>query len=95
MTAPQITVLITTHNYGHFIEQAIESVLSQDFPLNQVETLIIDDGSTDDTQECIKKYEPRIRYVYKPNGGQASALNLGLAEAPANILAHAGPEWER
>jgi glycosyltransferase involved in cell wall biosynthesis len=87
VSTPLITVLITTHNYGQFIEQAINSVLSQDFPLEQVEVLVVDDGSTDDTSERVKKYGSRIEYFYKPNGGQASALNFGFAHARGEIVA--------
>jgi glycosyltransferase involved in cell wall biosynthesis len=79
--------LITTHNYGQFIEQAIDSVLSQDFPLDQVEILVVDDGSSDDTSERVRNYGSRIQYLYKPNGGQASALNLGIARARGEIIA--------
>jgi glycosyltransferase involved in cell wall biosynthesis len=86
MTRPVLTVLIDTYNYGHFIEQAIESVLSQDFPMDQTEILVVDDGSTDDTAERLKKYGSRIQYVYKPNGGQASAFNLGFAHARGEIV---------
>lgn len=87
MTAtPFITVLINTHNYGHFVEEAIDSVLSQDFALDQVEILVVDDGSTDDTPERVKKYGSLIRYLYKQNGGQASALNVGLANARGEIV---------
>ena len=53
---PLVTVLIDTYNYGHFVEQAIESVLSQDFPPEQMEVLVVDDGSTDDTSERVKKF---------------------------------------
>lgn len=82
-----ITVLITTHNYGRFIEQAIDSVLSQEFPLDEVQVLVVDDGSTDDTSERVKKYGSRIEYFYKPNGGQASALNFGIVKARGEIIA--------
>ncbi|MGH9429781.1 MAG: glycosyltransferase family 2 protein, partial [Terriglobia bacterium] len=82
-----ITVLITTHNYGHFIEQAIDSVLSQDFSVDQVQILVVDDGSTDDTSERVKRYGSRIEYFHKPNGGQASALNFGIAKARGEIIA--------
>ena len=81
-----VTVLIDTFNYGHFIEEAIESVLSQDFPMEQVEILVVDDGSTDDTAERMKKYVSRIRYLRKPNGGQASAFNFGLARSHGEIV---------
>jgi glycosyltransferase involved in cell wall biosynthesis len=84
---PVVTVLIDTYNYGHFIEQAIESVLSQDFPVDEMEVLVVDDGSTDDTSERVKKYGSRIQYVCKPNGGQASAFNLGIGMARGEIVA--------
>jgi len=86
MTAPYVTVLITTYNYGHFIEEAIDTVLSQDFPPAELEILVVDDGSTDDTGERINSYGSRIRYLYKPNGGQASALNIGIANARGEIV---------
>jgi glycosyltransferase involved in cell wall biosynthesis len=87
MSAPQITVLITTYNYGQFIQEAIDSVLAQDFPSDKVDILVVDDGSTDDTSERVKKYGSRIEYLYKPNGGQASALNVGIANARGEIIA--------
>lgn len=87
MPTPLVTVLIDTYNYGRFIEEAIGSVLSQDFPTDQVEILVVDDGSTDDTAERLKKYGSRIRYFCKPNGGQASAFNLGFQEANGEIVA--------
>ena len=82
-----ITVLITTHNYGRFLEQAVDSVLAQDYPLDQVQILVVDDGSTDDTSERVKKYGNKIEYFYKPNGGQASALNFGFLHARGELIA--------
>jgi|SRR5712664_1926500 len=87
MTAPLSTVLITTYNYGQFLEQAIDSILAQDFPPDNIQILVVDDGSTDDTSERVKKYGSRIEYFYKPNGGQASALNFGFAKARGEIIA--------
>lgn len=87
MAAPLVTVLITTYNYGRFIEQAIDSVLSQDFPPDEVEIVIIDDGSTDDTGERVKKYGSLVRYFFQANGGQAVALNAGFARASGKIVA--------
>ncbi len=84
---PLISVLIDTYNYGRFIEEAIESILSQDFPAEQMEILVIDDGSTDDTAERVSKFVPRVEYFQKPNGGQASAFNFGLARARGEIVA--------
>jgi glycosyltransferase involved in cell wall biosynthesis len=82
----RLTVLIDTYNYGRFIEEAVDSVLSQDFPMGQVQVLVVDDGSTDDTAERVKKYGSRIEYFYKANGGQASALNAGFARARGKIV---------
>jgi glycosyltransferase involved in cell wall biosynthesis len=82
-----ITVLIDTYNYGRYIEEAIESVLSQDFPPEQMQVIVVDDGSTDDTAERVKKYVTRIQYIQKENGGQASAFNSGVAHAQGEIIA--------
>jgi glycosyltransferase involved in cell wall biosynthesis len=82
-----ITVLITTYNYGQFVEQAVDSVLAQEFPPERVQILVVDDGSTDDTTERVKKYGARVEYFHKPNGGQASALNFGFARARGEIIA--------
>jgi len=87
MSPPFVTVVIDTYNYGQFIEEAVDSVLAQEFPREQREILVVDDGSTDDTAERLKKYGDAIRYVRKPNGGQASAFNLGFAEARGEIIA--------
>jgi|SRR5579859_346628 len=86
MTCPLVTVLIDTYNYGRFIDEAIESVLSQDYPAEEMEILVVDDGSTDDTAALIKKYGERVRYFYKSNGGQASAFNFGFQNAKGEII---------
>jgi len=83
----RVTVLIDTYNPGEFIEQAIESVLAQDFPPEQMEVLVVDDGSTDDTAERVRKYGHRVQYLHKANGGQASAFNYGLERARGEIVA--------
>ncbi len=87
MTDPLISVVIDTFNYGRFIDEAIESVLRQEYPAERVQVVVVDDGSTDDTTQRIVKYEPRIEYHRKPNGGQASALNLGFKKARGEIVA--------
>jgi len=83
---PYITALLDTYNQGRFIEEAIASVLAQDFPQNALEIIVVDDGSTDDTAQRVRRFGERIRYIYKPNGGQASALNAGFAAAQGEII---------
>jgi len=86
MSLPFVSVIIDTYNYGCFIEEAIDSVLAQEFPQDRMEVLVVDDGSTDDTSERVKKYGGRIKYFRKENGGQASALNLGFSHSSGNII---------
>jgi GT2 family glycosyltransferase len=89
-----ITVLIDTYNHERFIEEAIASVLAQDFPASEMEILVIDDGSTDRTPEIVQKFAPRVRYLRKENGGQASAFNFGIPQAQGEIVAFLdGDDW--
>ena len=83
MTKPIVTVLIDTYNHERFLEEAIVSVLEQDFPSTDTEILAVDDGSTDHTAEIAANFTPRVRLIRKPNGGQASAFNVGIPEARA------------
>jgi glycosyltransferase involved in cell wall biosynthesis len=87
MKAPFFTVLIDTYNYGEFIEDAVASALGQNFPAEEREILVVDDGSTDDTKERLQKFGEAIRYFKKPNGGQASAFNFGFEHARGEVIA--------
>jgi glycosyltransferase involved in cell wall biosynthesis len=89
-----VSVLIDTYNHERFIEQAIVSVLEQDFPAADREIIVVDDGSTDRTPEIVKKFEPRVRLLRKENGGQASAFNAGIPECKGEIVAFLdGDDW--
>jgi glycosyltransferase involved in cell wall biosynthesis len=89
-----VSVLIDTYNHERFIEQAIVSVLEQDFPGSEREIIVVDDGSTDGTPEIVKKFEPRVRLLRKENGGQASAFNAGVPECRGEIVAFLdGDDW--
>ncbi len=87
MKMPLFTVLIDTYNYGHYVGEAVSSALAQDFPPEEREILVVDDGSTDDTAARLRKFGNAIRYLYKPNGGQASAFNYGFQHARGEIVA--------
>lgn len=94
MAKPFITALIDTYNHERFVEQAIRSVLDQDFPADQLEILVVDDGSTDGTPEIARKFAPRVRLIRKANGGQGSAFNAGIPEARGEIVAFLdGDDW--
>ena len=87
MKAPYFSALIDTYNYGHYVEDAVASVLAQDFPRDEFEILVVDDGSTDDTAARLRKFGNAIRYLYKANGGQATAFNYGLQYARGEVVA--------
>jgi len=75
-----ISLVMPTYNQGKFIKEAIDSILVQTF--TDFELIIVNDSSTDNTEELIKKYDdPRIKYIKKVNGGTGSALNVGFAIA--------------
>src|SRR5271156_114628 len=94
MSQPRVTVLIDTYNHERFIEEAIVSVLEQDFPAAQMEILVVDDGSTDRTPEIVRKFHPRGPLLRKTNGGQASAFNAAIPEARGEIIAFLdGDDW--
>ena len=87
MSKPLVSVLIDTYNHERFIEEAVESVLAQDFPEADCEILVVDDGSTDRTPELLRKFEPRVRVLRKQNGGQGRAFNVGIPECRGEIVA--------
>src|SRR5437879_495363 len=94
MRKPFVSVLIDTYNHERFIEEAIVSVLEQDFPASEREIIVVDDGSTDRAPAVIRKFEPQIRLLRKQNGGQASAFNVGIPECTGEIVAFLdGDDW--
>jgi len=77
--APKVSVITATYNRAYILHKAIESVLNQ--TLNNIEHIIIDDGSDDDTFDIVNKYmrqDNRIRYIKHNNIGQSLSLNVGL-----------------
>ena len=82
---PKVSVIIPTYNRAKFITEAIESVLSQNYP--NMEVIVVDDGSTDNTKEVLEPFHDRIIYLYQQNSGPASARNLGLKNAKGELIA--------
>jgi len=94
MAQPAISVLIDTYNHERYIEQAVVSVLEQDFSPAETEILVVDDGSCDRTPEIVRKFEPRVRLLRKANGGQASSFNAAIPETTAPFIAFLdGDDW--
>ncbi len=82
---PKISIITPSYNQGDFIEETIRSVLLQGYP--NLEYIIIDGGSRDQSVEIIKKYEPWLTYwVSEPDKGQADAINKGLLVSSGNII---------
>jgi glycosyltransferase involved in cell wall biosynthesis len=81
---PLVTVLIISYNYGRFLRDAIESALNQTY--RNIEVVVVDDGSTDNSREIIHNYGSRIVAVLKENGGQSTALNAGFAASRGEII---------
>jgi glycosyltransferase involved in cell wall biosynthesis len=81
---PLVSILINNYNYAKFLDQAIDSALTQTY--GKVEVVVVDDGSTDASLEIMAGYGDRIVAVTKQNGGQASAYNAGFAASRGEII---------
>ena len=82
---PRISIVTPNYNYGHFIEETIRSVLLQGYP--NLEYIIIDGGSTDDTVEIIHKYKDYLTYwVSEHDEGQTDAINKGYQHCTGDIF---------
>jgi glycosyltransferase involved in cell wall biosynthesis len=94
-TPDLVSVLIDTYNHEKFIETAIRSVLAQeDVGQATIEIIVVDDGSADGTRKAIEGFGDRVKYFYKPNGGQASAFNLGIPLCRGEIICFLdGDDW--
>jgi glycosyltransferase involved in cell wall biosynthesis len=84
-TWPRISVITPSYNQGEFIEETIRSILNQNYP--NLEYLVVDGGSTDNTIDILRKYEDKIDWwVSEPDRGQSHAINKGLARATGEII---------
>lgn len=97
MMQPLISVLMPAYNQGSYITESIESVLKQDYPLDRIEVIVVDDGSTDNTSEILAKYapwdtraqeprKPTIKVIKQQNYGQAWAVKRGIDEAAGKYI---------
>ncbi|WP_234569219.1 glycosyltransferase [Rhodohalobacter sp. 614A] len=82
---PLVSVIIPVHNGEKFIEEAVENVLSQDYPA--VEIIIVNDGSTDNSDFIIRNLKTDVRYFSRQNSGPSSARNTGIKDASGKYIA--------
>lgn len=78
-----ISVIIPTYNSAHYLRQALTSVIQQTRAADEI--IVVDDGSTDDTQQVVDAFG--VSYVYQPNAGAAAARNKGVELAQGNLIA--------
>ncbi len=84
MNKPLASIIITNYNYGRFLPEAIDSALNQNY--QPLEVIVVDDGSTDGSQQIIANYGKQIIPLLKENGGQGSAFNAGFAKSRGEVI---------
>jgi len=82
--APRLDIVVNNYNYAEYLRHAVDSALAQTYPETRV--IVVDDGSTDESRDIIRSYGNRVLAVLKDNGGQASALNAGLARCTGRYV---------
>jgi glycosyltransferase involved in cell wall biosynthesis len=82
---PRVSVVIPAFNHGRYVGEAVRSALDQSYP--DLEVIVIDDGSTDDTREAIRGFGDRVRYFHQENRGLAAARNRGIGESRGDFVA--------
>lgn len=87
MTLPRLTVITPSLNQAAFLERTLRSVLDQGYP--DLEYIVMDGGSTDESVEILERYDDRLAYwVSEPDKGQASAINRGIERATGEVIAY-------
>jgi len=84
----KVSIIVPVYNTEKYIEKCLKSLLNQ--TLKDIEIIVIDDGSTDNSKNIIKNFtekDSRFKYWYKENGGQATARNLGISKASGEYIA--------
>jgi glycosyltransferase involved in cell wall biosynthesis len=79
------SVIICAYNYARFLPRCLESVFSQSQPADEI--ILVDDGSTDETADVVKRFPP-VRYIRQENAGKAAAFNRGFRESQGDLICH-------
>ena len=81
---PKVSVIIPTYNFEKLIGETVSSVLAQNY--DNIEVIVIDDGSTDHTKEVLNRFGDQIKYIYQNNQGESTARNCGIRQAQGQYL---------
>jgi glycosyltransferase involved in cell wall biosynthesis len=79
-----VTIITPAYNRANYLDETIQSILNQDYP--NLEYIVLDDGSKDNTVEVLKKYRGRIIWETHPNIGETRTVNKGLSMAHGDII---------
>ncbi|MEW6614110.1 MAG: glycosyltransferase [Thermodesulfobacteriota bacterium] len=85
LSMPKVSVIIPTYNRANFLEEAIESVLFQNY--KDFELIVVDDGSTDETRNIVRRYTDEIVYIYQNKRGVSCARNMGIKNSSGEYIA--------
>ena len=77
-----LSMIVPAYNQAQFLPQALDSLLNQTY--KNLEIIVVNDGSTDNTMEVLRTYESRVKIIHQANRGLAGARNRGLREARGN-----------
>jgi glycosyltransferase involved in cell wall biosynthesis len=96
LTQPLVSVVIATYNMGQYLPQAVDSILQQTW--KNLEVIVVDDGSTDNTPEVMLNYstDSRVNYIRNENQGQPKAKNCGIKKTKGDFIAFCDADdfWE-
>src|SRR5688572_10339519 len=84
MNPPLCSIIIPTYNHGRYVERSVQCALDQTYP--NVEIIVVDDGSTDDTAERVKKFGDKINYIRKENTGRGDNRNRALIASSGKYI---------
>ena len=92
---PRVSVIVTAYNLAQYLPAALESALAQESPGGPIQIIVVDDGSTDNTQQVLAAYADRVEVIRQENGGLVKAVDTGLAAVRGDYVAllDADDEW--
>ncbi len=85
MEQPLVSAIVPNFNYSSFLEECLDSIIAQDYP--NLEVIVVDDGSTDDSLELLKKFESKVTIISQSNQGVSAARNRGILESKGEFIA--------